>query len=81
MMQRRDNSKTTTFVAKVGPGSPEYKEQVAQPIMEAIDALPVEYRQAIHDIGYVPVYFAYKQGWSVDRIRRAAADRTLPHLG
>ena len=60
------------YVAKVFPGGEAYKAMVAEPVMEAYDCLPVEYRLCVHDLGYVNVYRAWKRGWTVHKIRMNA---------
>ena len=57
------------FRAKAEPGSPEYKEFVAEPIMRAIDAMPPEFRALVHEFGYVEVYVEYRRGYSPAAIR------------
>lgn len=61
------------FTAKAAPGTPEYKRKVAQPIMEAIDGMPSDYRELVREFDYIPVYLAWRHGWSVKRIRETAA--------
>ncbi len=62
------------FTAKAAPGDADYKRKVSQPQMEAIDAMPPAYRELVHDLGYIDVYLAWKNGWSVQKIR----DRVTP---
>ncbi len=74
------NSDVGTFRARATPDSPDYKPKVAEPVMQAIDELPAEYRALIHEFDYVDVYRAWKRGWSTGEIRVAARDGTF-HLG
>ncbi len=68
-----NDTETSAFVPKAGePGSDEYKRKVAEPTMQAIDAMPVGYRQCVYEFGYIDVYRAWRRGWTVERIRRKA---------
>lgn len=37
-----------------------YRDRMATPIMEAIDAMPSAYRALVNDIGYIEVYRAWR---------------------
>lgn len=79
-MLKPTNSATSKKVAKAEPGSPEYKPMVAEPVMRAVDGMPKPFRECVHDIGYIPVYHAWRKGLSPMEIRRLAALRALPHM-
>jgi len=70
---RPNDSQTDTFTPKVGPGSPEYKQRVAEPTMAAIDAMPLAYRLLVKEFDYVDVYRAWRRNISPDQIRARAA--------
>lgn len=59
---------TAGFRAKLPADDPLYRERVAVPTMEAIDAMPRAYRLLVHEFGYVDVYRAWRRGWPVERI-------------
>lgn len=67
------NQNTATHTVKLAPDDPRYREVVAVPIMEAVDAMPAPIKRALWDLGYVEVYRAWRRGWSAERIRAAAA--------
>jgi hypothetical protein len=69
---QRDNSVTGSFVAKAQPGTEEFAIRVAQPVMNAVDGMPRDYRLAVHDFGYVDVYRAWRRGIPVATIRAKA---------
>ncbi len=72
-MRALNNSAVGNFVAKhAEPSSDAYSARVARPIMDAVDRMPAEYRALVNEIGYIEVYLAWRQGHSVDRIRRSA---------
>lgn len=62
------DSNTRTHVAKAEPGSPEYKAKVAEPVMNAVDAMPLVYKRLVYEWGYVPVYRAWRRGMSPEMI-------------
>lgn len=72
--RRGSNSETGGYAAKVPADDPEYPERVAIPTMQAIDAMPSEYRALVHEFGYVDVYRAWRRGWSVEQIAGAVSD-------
>jgi hypothetical protein len=63
---------TAGFRAKMPADHPEYRERVAVPVMQAVDALPQAYRRLVHEYGYVDVYRAWKRGLPPEAIRAAA---------
>jgi hypothetical protein len=67
------DSNTQGYKAKAEPGDDAYKAQVAEPMMNAIDAMPKSYRELVHLFGYVDVFRAWRKGWSVDAIKAKAA--------
>lgn len=69
---RANDSQREGFTPKVGPGSPEYKTRVAEPTMQAIDAMPLAYRILVKEFDYVDVYRAWKRNISPDQIRARA---------
>ena len=72
-MRCLNNSNVPGFTAKAADiASPEYTERVAAPVMHAIDTMPKAYRDLVNEFGYVDVYRAWKRGWTVEMIRRAA---------
>jgi len=66
------DSNTADYTARAEPGTPLYRERVAQPIMAAVDALPPEFRELVYEFGYVDVYRAWKRGWTAAQIAQAA---------
>ena len=42
------------------------------PTMQAIDAMPLEYRRLVWDFDYVNVYRAWRRGWAPEKIRAHA---------
>jgi hypothetical protein len=66
------DSRTPHFREKVSGDHPAYKSTVAEPVMNAVDTMPAEYRHLVHDFGYVDVYRAWKRGMSPDSIRVSA---------
>lgn len=80
-MTRAADSNTAQYRAKAEPGSNDYVEKVARPIMDAVDDMPKEYRECVHDFGYVDVYRAWKRGWSVERIREAGKSGRFEFAG
>lgn len=39
-----------------------YRERMAGPIMDTIDAMPAPYRALVNEIGYIEVYRAWRSG-------------------
>lgn len=68
----KNDTQVSIFKPKAEPGTPEYKTNVAEPTMSAIDAMPRVYRDLVHEFGYIDVYRAWKRGWSVEKIRQRA---------
>lgn len=67
------DSEREGFTAKVIPGHPLYREQVAVPVMGAVDAMPLAWRELVHEFGYVDVYRAWRSGrWTPQKVRAAA---------
>ena len=66
------DSATQHFREKVPGDDPRYKGAVAEPVMNAVDAMPQSYRLLVHAYGYVDVYRAWKRGMSPDEIRARA---------
>ena len=69
---RAADSNSDGYAAKVSPDQARYKETVAEPVMQAVDAMPLEYRALVHEFGYVDVYRAWRRAWSPDEIRTRA---------
>jgi|GEM_PF-6967540 len=69
---RQTNSGAQGFTAKAAADDPAYKRSVAEPVMIAVDSMPKEYRQCVHDFGYVDVYRAWRRGLSPLEIRAKA---------
>jgi hypothetical protein len=76
-MRARSNSNTAGHVAKADPDSVEYRDRVAVPVMQAVDAMPVAYRALVDELGYVDVYRAWRRGLSVAAIRERARDGVM----
>ncbi|WP_439392343.1 hypothetical protein ACRQ5Q_22370 [Bradyrhizobium sp. PMVTL-01] len=77
-MRALNNSETAGFKAKRAElGSEEYSARVAQPVMNAIDSMPLAYRELLNEFGYVDVYRAWKRGWSPQMIRDRVANGTF----
>lgn len=72
-----NNSATRNFRPKVAADDPRYKAMVAQPTMDAIDALPPDIRECVHEFGYISVYLAWKKGMSASAIRGSVAAGTF----
>lgn len=66
------DSERVGFTTKVPADHPDYKPRVAEPTMEAIDALPVEWQQMIHSAGYIDVYRAFRRNWPLARVKEQA---------
>lgn len=58
VQRHRDDSDARGFRAKAQPGSDEFKTNVAEPVMQAVDKMPAIWRQLVHEYGYVHVYRA-----------------------
>lgn len=69
---RAGDSETAEFKPKAGPGSEDYREKVAIPTMQAINAMPVAYRLLVKEYDYVDVYRAYMRRMSPEAIKRRA---------
>ncbi len=67
---RRSDSQTPTHTPRAAPGTDDYKTKVAEPTMQAIDAMPKRFRELIHELGYIEVYRLWRRGRSVEEIRR-----------
>lgn len=67
-----NNSTVAGFRAKAEPGDEEYRERVARPVMSAIDQMPAEWRELVHEHGYVDVYRAWRRGMSPAQVRALA---------
>lgn len=72
--QRNDSNQQSGYRAHLPADHPGYRERVAVPTMEAIDAMPQAYRLLVHEYGYVDVYRAWRRGWSAKYIRMLADD-------
>ena len=64
---------TAGYQAKVPADHPDYQAKVAVPVMNAVDAMPQQFRTAVAEFDYVDVYRAWRRGWSVEKIRDVAA--------
>lgn len=62
------NVENLRFRSHAQPDSPQYRDKVAVPVMNAIDSLPLEYRRLIDDLGYVDIYRAWRAGASAQAI-------------
>lgn len=69
---RRNDSQTSAYTAKLPADHPDYRDKVAVPTMNAVDSLPVEYRTCVWDFGYVDVYRAWLRRISPAMIRHRA---------
>ena len=63
-----------TLQARVPPNSGEYKRLTAVPVMNAIDALPPEYRELVNEFDYIGVYLAWRSRTPPAVIRAQAAE-------
>ncbi len=79
MMMRRADSQVGHHKPNAEPGSPEYKAQVAEPTMGAIDAMTKPFREAVYRYGYIDVYKAWRAGWTVQQIHAAAKGDTFEY--
>jgi hypothetical protein len=68
----RNDSMTADYTQKVPADHPDYKTKAAEPTMEAVDRLPLDYLRCLHSYGYVDVYRAWLRRWPVARIRERA---------
>lgn len=68
----RNNSSTGGHRAKSFAGTQEYVDKVAKPTMEAIDRMPLPWREKVQHYGYVSVYLAWTRGWSLEDVTRKA---------
>lgn len=66
------DSRTAAFGEKVPADDPRFKAMVAEPVMQAVDSMPAEFRALVHDFGYVDVYRAWRRGLTAPQIRAAA---------
>lgn len=73
MLLRASDSNTNDFRAKTSADDPAYKNRVAEPIMNAVDGMPKEYRELVHDFGYVDVSRAWRRGMQPSMVRQRAA--------
>ncbi len=71
-MKQAADSNVASHTAKVEPGHPDYADRVSKPMMTAVDAMPREFRELVHEFGYVDVYRAWRRGWTVSQIRDVA---------
>lgn len=70
---RATDSNTIGFAAKESADDPLYRDRVAVPVMTAVDGMPKEYRELVHEFGYVDVYRAWRRGMQPSIIRQRAA--------
>ena len=70
----KNDTQLSNFVPRASPGTLEYKLKVAEPTMAAIDAMPAQWRELVHEFGYIDVYRAWRRGWVPARVRAAARD-------
>lgn len=68
---------TQVFTAIAEPGDEAYSEKVARPVMNAVDAMPPEFRALVHEYGYVEVYRRWNRGLSVAEIKYLAENGGL----
>jgi hypothetical protein len=73
----RNNSATAGYAPRGDLGSEDYAEQTAKPTMDAIDHMPLGYRELVNELGYIPVYRAWRRGLSESAILAAAKDGLL----
>lgn len=66
------DSRTAAFGEKVPADDPRFKQLVAEPVMDAVDSMPPEFRALVHDFGYVDVYRAWRRGMAPAQIRAKA---------
>lgn len=60
------------FHAKLPADHPAYKAVVAEPVMRAVDGLPLAYRGCVGEFGYVEVFLCWRRGMTPERIRAIA---------
>lgn len=70
--QYNDTNQGSGYRAQLPADHPSYRERVAVPTMEAIDAMPQAYRLLVHEFGYVDIYRAWRRGLPVEIIRDRA---------
>lgn len=66
------DSTVSGFTPRAAADDPTYKQRVAEPVMNAVDAMPKAYRELVHEFGYIDVYRAWRKGVSPDFIRSMA---------
>lgn len=72
-MRALNNSEVPGFTAKRAElASEEYSQRVAAPVMDAVDHMPLAYRNLVNEFGYVDVYRAWKRGLTPNQIRQHA---------
>lgn len=71
-MKTAADSATQNYTASAPADDPSYRDRVAIPTMQAVDAMPKAYRELVHEFGYVDVYRAWKRKWSPETIRMRA---------
>jgi hypothetical protein len=67
------DSSDKSFRSKVTASDPTYKEKVAEPTMAAIDSMLKEWRLLVHEFDYIPIYLAWKRGWTTTQVREKAS--------
>ena len=74
-MSNLNDSGVSGFTPRADARDPEqYKRQVAEPTMRAVDALPPAYRALVHEFGYVDIYRAYLRRMTPEKIRAKVRD-------
>lgn len=71
-MRRTADSNASGYTAKAEPGTEAYKALVAEPMMRAVDEMPSEWRELVHEFGYVNVYRAWRRRHSPSSVRAYA---------
>jgi hypothetical protein len=74
MIRMPTNSSTAGYAPSGDVRHPdEYRSKSAAPIMQAVDAMPTEWRALVNEFGYIDVYRAWRRGWSIAMVRQATA--------
>jgi len=77
-MRCLNNSEVPGYTAKRADiASNEYSERVASAVMDAVDKMPVAYRELVNEYGYVDVYRAWKRGLTPAQIKQRAVNGTF----
>lgn len=72
IVSRRSDSAVEGYAPKADASDPQYVNRVAIPTMAAVDQMPPEWRELVHEYGYVDVYRAWRRGIELSAVRSVA---------